>query len=105
MEVEGYKEDIILRTKFRGEVRALWDNHMKDLEGIRQNINEYKRRARELRAARDNAIIQLGFLQIVALTGLVGSNITAAKRVLTMDEVKLKRLDDRTLYLLLGIEK
>lgn len=103
--VETYREDIVLRTKFRGEVRALWDNYMKDVEGIRQNINEYKKRARELKAARDNAIIQLGFLQIVALTGLVGSNIQAAKSVLTMGEVKLKRLDDRTLYLLLGIEK
>lgn len=103
--MKGYAASIEARRKYRAKVREVWDEYMTYLENLKKNVGEYKEEIRSFEAARDNATIQLGFLQVLRITGMIGENIKASQAALELGELRLKSLDDRTVLLLLGIDE
>ncbi len=100
---DSYRDHRMMRSRFRAEVRSLWGSYMENVAAIQGNVKEYSKKCEKFKAMRDNAIIQLGFLQIVQITGLVKANIQTVNAFLEIGEIELKKVDEGTLYLLLGI--
>jgi hypothetical protein len=101
---DSYRDQRMIRSRFRGEVRDLWKGYMDNVAAIQANAREYAKKCDRFKAMRDNAIIQLAFLQIIQITGIVRANIQTANSFLEIGEIELKKVDEDTLYMLLGID-
>lgn len=101
------KEDTILRHRNLTEssklVRMQWQRLEDQIKSMQQNASELTQRLPSLALARDNAKVQLDFLELVAVTQMMNQNIQAINGIADL-ELTLAPLSPYDVCRLIGLD-
>jgi hypothetical protein len=87
-------------------IKDAWDNYLKDIQKIRDNIGSAKILLPKLKFIRDDAKNRIDFIDIITITRIVGNSIEAVSSLITtLETIELVPLPPETVSRLIGVQK